>query len=101
MVTRVNVGALCEEVLDMIRHTSPESIHIDHVLTDDLAVHGERDRLQEVLMALCTNAREAMPNGGRLVVGMQLVPKEELPASCELRAWQTDSWPSVVDYSKQ
>lgn len=63
---------LNEEVMHavkMLERTIPRMISIETKLSGDLKkVNGESVLLEQVLMNLGSNARDAMPNGGRLVI---------------------------------
>lgn len=65
---RVDVSALAEEVLALVRRTFDRSIRIESRIDPDLVVVGDYAALHQVLMNLCINARDAMPQGGTLSV---------------------------------
>jgi PAS domain S-box-containing protein len=57
------------EVLKISKDVFPRSVEIQSNLARDLwPVHGDPTQLYQVFMNLVVNARDAMPNGGRLVV---------------------------------
>ena len=60
---------LIREIVKIMEETFPESIRIKHHLSEALwATIGDATQLQQVLMNLCVNARDAMPSGGELTI---------------------------------
>jgi PAS domain S-box-containing protein len=65
----VSVRNLVEEMTRMAEKTFPRSIKILTVLAEGLArVRGNATQLHQVLLNLCVNARDAMPEGGTLTI---------------------------------
>jgi PAS domain S-box-containing protein len=65
----IDVNRLAGRTLELLRRTFPETIEIAADLSAAvLPVRGDETQLQQVLMSLCLNARDAMPAGGRLLV---------------------------------
>lgn len=60
---------LVREILEMVKETFPKSISIASDLSRNLwLISGDATQLQQVLLNLCVNARDAMPNGGSLKI---------------------------------
>lgn len=63
---------LLADILRLLERLLPETIEVQLEQSDDLPyVLGDRGQLEQVIVNLCLNARDAMPNGGRLTVQMQ------------------------------
>ena len=68
----VSLAQVFEEVLKLIRETFPKSIVIEDYISPNLwQVHGDATQLHQVLMNLSVNARDAMPDGGKLVISAE------------------------------
>jgi signal transduction histidine kinase/ActR/RegA family two-component response regulator len=68
----VDLGALTLEVARILRHTIDHSIQVETSVQPEVVVHGNHSELQQVLLNLCLNARDAMPQGGMLRVAVSL-----------------------------
>ncbi len=77
----VDIKALVGDVEKISRDTFPRQIAITTRAAPDLrSVLGDRTQLQQVLVNLCVNARDAMPNGGRLAIiaeNVQFDPQQD------------------------
>ena len=76
-----------EEVERIARETFPASIRIETEIEDDLWwIAGDATQLQQVMMNLCVNARDAMPEGGALTLRAANVTLDERTAQRNLEA---------------
>ncbi len=67
--TIVQLSHLIEDIKQIIKQTFPKSINLNiDIAPDLLTVVGDGTQLHQVLMNLCLNARDAMPNGGNLSI---------------------------------
>ncbi|TVQ09599.1 MAG: response regulator [Leptolyngbya sp. DLM2.Bin27] len=65
--TVLQTGHLIREIQQIIQETFPKSIELEVDVPGDLwPVIGNATQLHQVLMNLCVNARDAMPEGGLL-----------------------------------
>jgi PAS domain S-box-containing protein len=72
---------LIREIVRVVEETFPRSIEVTQRLCEDLwMVSGDATQLQQVLMNLCLNARDAMPRGGALTIEAENRALDELYA---------------------
>ncbi|MDX1662637.1 MAG: response regulator [Candidatus Promineifilaceae bacterium] len=80
---RIDLAPFVKEVVKLLRRTLPETINISlDVEAGNYVVNADPTRLQQVLMNLAVNARDAMPEGGELRIRLSelsLQPGEPPP----------------------
>jgi two-component system cell cycle sensor histidine kinase/response regulator CckA len=60
---------LVKEIVKILRETLPKSIEISFQIPNDLwMISADATQMHQVLMNLCVNARDAMPEGGALSI---------------------------------
>ncbi|MDJ0732934.1 MAG: ATP-binding protein [Nostocaceae cyanobacterium] len=70
--TILSIQHLIREIEQIIRETFPKSIDILTDVSPDLwLVSADATQLHQVLMNLCVNARDAMPDGGKLTISVR------------------------------
>jgi signal transduction histidine kinase/ActR/RegA family two-component response regulator len=97
-----DVAARLRSVLGMARRLLPESIAIESEIADGLPpVLADPSQLDQVFLNLLVNARDAMPDGGRLLVRAGAEAAEEAPGRV-LRVAVSDDGvgmpPEVLDH---
>jgi len=75
------------EVLNVLRRTIPENVHLTlETEPGPFVVEADAGRMQQVLTNLALNARDAMPGGGELRIGLEWVevPSDETPPVADM-----------------
>ncbi len=91
--TTIDLVPNIRQSLQLLRRLLPASIELveDLPAEGEVWIHADAHQLQQVWMNLTVNARDAMPNGGRLVIQLRRQPQG--PASPH------DSWHGHTHYT--
>ncbi len=83
----LNLNTRIEQLQKMLSRTIPKMIEIRLALADDLAaINADPTQVDQVLMNLAVNARDAMPEGGALTIQTQNITLDESYADSHLGA---------------
>jgi two-component system cell cycle sensor histidine kinase/response regulator CckA len=83
----LNLNQRVRQNQKFLERTIPKMINIEMVLEDDLAdIHADPTQMDQVLMNLSVNARDAMPDGGKLILQTANVVIDEDYARSHLEA---------------
>jgi PAS domain S-box-containing protein len=69
----VNINEQIRSLENLLLRVIGEDIELKTAFTGVLTVMADRVQLDQVLINLCTNARDAMPDGGVLTIGTRLI----------------------------
>lgn len=76
---RVDLNGLLERAVNLLKQTFPRTIEINSRLEPGLPlIMADRNQIDQVILNICLNARDAMPEGGRLLLKSETVPGREL-----------------------
>jgi len=79
----IDIGNTITDILKMLRPAIPSSIVIDHVPTKHkLIVHTDPVQLQQVIMNLIINARDAMTEKGHISISYTIDERQARCSSC-------------------
>jgi PAS domain S-box-containing protein len=96
----VQAGDVVNGIDKLLRRTLGEDIDIVVSCSEDLpSINADIHELQNAIINLCINARDAMPNGGRLEIALKSVDvsnefaddPESIPAGCYVELSVSDS----------
>lgn len=74
----VNINKCVEDVVLLIENTLDKRIKLNLELHGQLpAVSGDAAQLEQVIINLCVNARDAMPEGGKILLRTELFEPDE------------------------
>ncbi len=80
--TELHPGELVQELEVQLRGSFPAGIRVACLIAPDVGhVHGNATQLQQALLNLCLNARDAMPDGGELTLAVDDVDLSEAEAA--------------------
>lgn len=85
--TLVQVRHLIDEIVKIVRETFPKPITLSTKVEKNLSpISADATQLHQVLMNLCVNARDAMPNGGHLEINAKELILDEQYVKMNLEA---------------
>jgi signal transduction histidine kinase len=77
--TSTDINQRIREIGTMLRETFPRNITFEFQLDDALPkILADSGQVERVLVNLATNARDAMPNGGKIIFGTSQIRGEEV-----------------------
>lgn len=75
----VRVNDLIKELLKLLNETFPKTIEFNIQFEDQLpSIIADQNQLHSVLLNLCLNSRDAMPDGGKLTITTEAVSSDHL-----------------------
>ncbi len=74
----IDLNEAVRQAHKLLRRTIPKMISIELHLSDDLkTVNADPSQMEQILLNLAVNARDAMPGGGRLIIETQNIHLDE------------------------
>ena len=78
---------LLKDLESIIKNTFPKNIRLQFSIPNDIwMILGDPTQVHQILLNLCVNARDAMPNGGNLTIGIENCELDEQYAAMNLQA---------------
>jgi PAS domain S-box-containing protein len=78
----MNLNDEITQTCALLKRVLPKMIIMDLRLAEDLRkIQGDPIQLEQIIMNLAVNARDAMPEGGRLVIETRNVHREDIPSA--------------------
>ncbi|MFO0583194.1 MAG: PAS domain S-box protein [Anaeromyxobacter sp.] len=88
----LELGEVVQGVLEMLRRVLREDVRIElRPASEPLRVHADAGMLEQVVMNLAVNARDAMPGGGVLTLALDVVPARGATPGRHVRLSVTDT----------
>lgn len=94
----VDLGELTHELVSMLQQTFPKTILFKTLIPTDIPfVLADRAQMHQVLLNLCINSRDAMPNGGSITISMERLQGDEVKKQFPLADQESYVSISVAD----
>jgi PAS domain S-box-containing protein len=73
----LDIGPIIQETLNLLRSTLPTSIQLTTDMREECSgITADPTQIHQIVMNLCTNSAQAMPEGGRIHIKLDDVPLE-------------------------
>jgi two-component system cell cycle sensor histidine kinase/response regulator CckA len=96
--TSLSLQSFLQEIIKLLERLIPENIKIElRLAAEDVVVEADPTQLQQVIINLAVNARDAMPEGGRLVIETARVELDD--AFCQAHPNLRPGWSALVSVS--
>jgi len=74
VITNVDVNKIIDETVSMLKHSINKKIEIVQYLNANSSIiSGDKSEIQNAILNLTFNSRDAMPDGGRLILSTEIV----------------------------
>jgi len=84
---RVGLRSIAADTQKMVREAFPKNISVELTAAGDLwDVEADTTQMHQLLTNLCVNARDAMPEGGHLSIGLENIVLDEVYTGMNLEA---------------
>ncbi len=94
----LDLNDIVENSIKLMEGTFPKMVEIQALLSNDLAlVNADPGQMEQLLMNLCVNAGDAMPDGGLLTVGTKNITVDE--DYCRVHAGATPGRHVLIEVS--
>jgi PAS domain S-box-containing protein len=73
------LGDCVRQIAELVRRTFPKAIRLEVQIDPDAPlIEGNQTQIEQCLLNLCINARDAMPDGGVLTIRVSSLPQDRL-----------------------
>jgi signal transduction histidine kinase len=93
---RVNLSILAEGLSELLRHSVGEKVEISLRLNSAWPTLCDINQMENVILNLAINARDAMPKGGRMVIETSDVTLTKLPPELESQNFVPGDYASLT-----
>lgn len=94
----IKINNLVENLINMLRRVIGENIELNLSLdSSPLRTYADPGMLEQVLLNLCINARDAMPRGGKLTLSTQVFQADT--QFCSMHEWASNMDYIVIEIS--
>ena len=67
-IKTINIDKIISDLENILRQSIREDVQLTLNLNSSKPIHGNRSKIEQILMNLVVNAQDAMPNGGHLTI---------------------------------